>query len=50
MSYQHFTIEERCCLREFYKSKIFLKSVALLLTIHYSTWKMSQKIRGSGEE
>ena len=22
MSYTHFTIEERCCLREFYKKKI----------------------------
>ena len=24
MSYTHFTVEERCCLREFYKAAVYL--------------------------
>ena len=31
MSYTHFTIEERCCLREFYKKGYSYRKIAKLL-------------------
>ena len=43
MSYTHFTIEERCCLREFYKKGYSYRKIAKLLGRNVSS--VSRELR-----
>ena len=43
MSYKHFTIEERCCLREYYKKGLSYRKIAELLGRNVSS--VSRELR-----
>ena len=43
MSYTHFTIEERCCLREFYKKGYSYRKIAKLLGRNVSSVSREQR-------